>query len=173
PIVVTAVVGAVLMVLTGCLRAGELYTSVQWNVIILIGALIPLGIAMVKTGAAELLGSAIAGLGAFLPPVAILMVLFGLTSLLTSVVSNNATVLVMLPVGTTTALALGLNPLTFALAVMFAASTSFLTPTGYQTNTLIWGPGGYRFTDFTRVGGPLTLILAIVTPLALALFFPL
>ncbi len=173
PIVVTAVVGAVLMVLTGCLRAAELYTTVQWDVIILIGALIPLGLAMVKTGAAELIASSIASLGAFLPPVAILMVLFALTSLLTSVVSNNATVLVMLPVGVTMALALGLNPLTFALAVMFAASTSFLTPTGYQTNTLVWGPGGYPFTDFTRVGGPLTAILSVVTPLALALFFPL
>ncbi len=173
PIVVTAVVGAVLMVITGCLRVGELYEAVQWDVVILIGALIPLGLAMVKSGAADLIASSIASIGTSFPPVAILIVVFVLTTLLTSVVSNNATVLVMLPVAVTTAVALGLNPITFALAVMFAASTSFLTPTGYQTNTLIWGPGGYRYTDFTRVGGPLTAILSVVTPLALAFFFPL
>lgn len=173
PILVTAVAGAVLMVLTGCLRVGELYQSVQWNVIFLLGGLIPLGIAMVNTGAAALLGGFVAALAGVLPPLAILIVLFGVTVLLTSLISNNATVLIMVPVAVSAAIALALNPVTFLLTVMFAASTSFMTPTGYQTNTMVWGPGGYRFTDYLRVGGPLSALLTVVTPLLLVAFFPL
>lgn len=173
PILVTAVVGAVLMVITGCLRVGELYQSVQWNVIFLLGGLIPLGIAMLSTGAAELVGGILAGVAAYLPPLAILILLYAFTSLLTEVISNNASVLVMVPIAIATAVILGVNPITFILAVMFAGSTSMITPTGYQTNTMVWGPGGYRYTDFTRVGAPLNVMLAIVTPLLLSVFFPL
>lgn len=173
PILVTAVTGAVLMVLTGCLRMGELYQSIQWNVIFLLGGLIPLGLAMLRTGAAAQVGNAIAGLATVLPALGILMVLFAITALMTSVVSNNATVLVMVPVAIATASALALNSVTFILAVMFASSLSFITPTGYQTNTMIWGPGGYKFTDFLVVGGPLTTLLTLITPLVLVVFFPL
>ena len=85
--------------------------------------------------------------------------------LLTGLISNNATVVVMVPVAVSTATTLGLDPKAFILAIMFAASTSFYTPVGYQTNTMIYGPGGYKFLDFIRVGAPLNLLLAIVTPI--------
>ena len=86
-------------------------------------------------------------------------------------VSNNATVVVLLPVAATTATSLGLNPQAFILAIMFAASTSFMTPVGYQTNTMIYGPGGYKFLDFFRVGVLLNLLLAVVTPLYIYLLW--
>jgi di/tricarboxylate transporter len=90
---------------------------------------------------------------------------------LTGLISNNAAVIVMSPVGVATAQTLGLNPKSFILAIMFAASTSFFTPVGYQTNTMIFGPGGYKFLDFTKVGIPLNIILAIATPLFIYLLW--
>ena len=90
---------------------------------------------------------------------------------LTELISNNATVVVMVPVGVATAETLGLDARAFILAIMFAASTSFSTPVGYQTNTMVYGPGNYRFLDFTKVGGPLNLILAVVTPIYIFLLW--
>jgi len=91
--------------------------------------------------------------------------------ILTELISNNATVVVMVPVGIATASAMGIDPKAVILAIMFAASTSFSTPVGYQTNTMIYGPGGYHFLDFLRVGGPLNLLLAIITPLLIYLIW--
>jgi di/tricarboxylate transporter len=173
PIVVTALFGAVLMVLTGCLKVEEVYTAVEWRVIFILGGLIPLGIAMVKTGAADLVGGSIASLATYVPPIGILIFFSLTTVLLTGVMSNNASVLIMVPVSLSTAASLGLNPLTFALAVMFAGSASFMTPVGYQTNILVWKAGGYKFTDYLKVGGPLNLLLAVFTPFLLTIFFPL
>ena len=95
----------------------------------------------------------------------VLTIFYIIAMILTELISNNATVVVMVPVGAATATALGLDVKAFILAIMFAASTSFPTPVGYQTNTMIYGPGGYKFLDFTKVGGPLNLLLAIATPI--------
>ena len=102
---------------------------------------------------------------AYAPPLVVLGVFYAITMILTGLISNNAAVIVMIPVGVATAQTLGLNATAFILAIMFAASTSFFTPVGYQTNTMVFGPGGYKFLDFTRVGLPLNFILAIVTPI--------
>ena len=101
----------------------------------------------------------------FVPPLVVLGLFYLMTTIMTELISNNATVVVLVPVGIATAEALGLDARAVVLAIMFAASCSFATPVGYQTNTLVFGPGGYKFLDFMRVGGPLNLILAIVTPI--------
>ncbi|MEZ4522295.1 MAG: SLC13 family permease [Thermomicrobiales bacterium] len=164
PILVTAIVGAVLMVLTGCLTVQELHESIRWDVIFLLAGMIPVGIALENTGGAELLADLAVDSAAYIPSIAVLYVFYATTMVLTELISNNASVVVMVPIGISTALSLNLDPKAFILAIMFAASTAFTTPVGYQTNTMIYGPGGYRFTDFPRVGGPLNLLLLIVTP---------
>jgi di/tricarboxylate transporter len=153
------------MVLTGCLKVNELHESVRWDVIFLLAGVIPLGLALEKTGGAQLLADLAAKSAEYVPPLVVLAVFYLIAMILTELISNNATIVVMVPVGAATATALGLDAKAFILAIMFAASTSFSTPVGYQTNTMIYGPGGYKFLDFTRVGGPLNLLLAIVTPI--------
>ena len=171
PILVTSVAGAALMVLTGCLRMDEVHDAIRWDVILLLAGVIPLGLALERTGGAELLANLATSAGPSLPPVVVVGLFYAATMLLTELISNNAAVVVMVPVGIGAAKTLGLDPRAVVLAIMFAASTSFSTPVGYQTNALVYGPGGYRFTDFLRVGGPLNLLLAIVTPLFIALFW--
>ena len=126
---------------------------------------------MTETGAAELLGAAVASTSVMLPTIAVLYLFYVLTGLLTEAVSNNASAALMVPVGISTANAVGANPFAFVLAVTFAASTAFLTPIGYQTNLFVYGPGGYRFSDYFRVGAPLQLVLSAVTTLSIAWFF--
>ena len=171
PILVTAMVGCVLMVLSGCLNVNELHESIRWDVIFLLAGVIPLGLAMEKTGGAALLANLAAGSAEHVPAVVVLMIFYLISMLMTGLISNNATVVVLVPVGVATGLTLGLNPEAFILAIMFAASTSFWTPVGYQTNTMVYGPGGYKFLDFMRVGGPLNVILAILTPIFIALLW--
>ncbi|KTG29473.1 SLC13 family permease [Haloferax profundi] len=173
PIVVSALLGSLAMVATKCLRPTELYDAVQWDVIFLLAGVIPLGIAMENSGAAELLAEMVVMSGEFLPLVAVLGVFYFVTALLTNVISNNASVVLMIPVAIEAAATLGARPFSFVLAVMFAASTAFMTPVGYQTNLFVYGPGGYKFTDYMRVGGPLQLVLGIVTTIGVAYFFPL
>lgn len=165
PILVTALVGVVLMVITGCLKPGEIYGAVRWDVIFLLAGLIPLGTAMDKSGATKWLADALLSLGGNLSGYWILLFFFVATSLLTEVLSNNASVVLMIPIAVEVAESLNLNPYAFMFAVTFAASNSYMTPIGYQTNTMVYGPGGYKFTDFFRVGGPLNLLMAIVTPI--------
>lgn len=165
PILVTALVGCVLMVVTGCLKMNELHQSIRLDVIFLLAGVIPLGLILERTGAAQLLAQLAVQSAAYVPPLIVLGIFYLMAMLLTELISNNATVVVMVPVAVATATTLGLDPKTFILAIMFAASTSFSTPVGYQTNTMIYGPGGYKFLDFVKVGVPLNLLLAIVTPL--------
>jgi di/tricarboxylate transporter len=171
PIVVSALAGVVAMVFTGVLKPTELYSSVEWNVIFLLAGVIPLGIALQQTGAAALLGNAVASTATFLPAIGVLWVFYLATGLLTSVISNNASVVLMIPVAASAAQSIGANAFAFVLAVTFAASTAFMTPVGYQTNLFVYGPGGYTFSDFLRVGGPLQLLLSVVTVLGIAFFW--
>ncbi|MFP4590328.1 MAG: SLC13 family permease [Halobacteriales archaeon] len=167
PIMVGALGGIVAMVATGCLRPEEAYDAVNWDVIFLLAGVIPLGIAMEASGTAAYVADAVVRLGDVLPAVAMLGVFYLFTALLTELVSNNASIVLMVPVAVDAALALGADPFAFVLAVTFAASTAFMTPVGYQTNLMVYGPGGYRFTDYARVGVPLQLVLAVVTPLGI------
>ncbi|NJK29094.1 MAG: SLC13 family permease [Acaryochloris sp. RU_4_1] len=171
PILVSALVGVLLMVITGCLKPGEIYGAVRWDVIFLLAGLIPLGVAMEKSGATEWLAQPIINAGGHLPNFWLLVSFYLLTSFLTEILSNNAAVILMIPIGVEVAKDLHLNPLAFVFAATFAASNSYLTPIGYQTNTMVYGPGGYKFLDFTRVGLPLNLLLTILTPLLIVKFY--
>ena len=126
---------------------------------------------MENSGATEWLASSLAEIGAQLSPYWILTLLFVATSLLTEIISNNACVVLLIPIAARLAESLSINPYACMFAVTFAASNSFMTPIGYQTNTMVYGPGEYRFSDFVRVGGPLNLIMAIVVPPLILLFY--
>jgi di/tricarboxylate transporter len=171
PIVVSALAGAVLMVVTGCLKPTEVYEAVQWDIIFLLAGVIPLGIALERTGGADFIAEIIVGGSSALPMLGVLALMYLVTALLTNVISNNASVVLMVPVAFETALQVGADPFAFVLAVTFAASTAFMTPVGYQTNLFVYGPGGYRFTDYVRVGTPLQLLFAAVTTLGIAFIY--
>lgn len=167
PIVATALMGVVAMVATGCIDREDMYTGVSWPVIFLLAGVIPLGIAMTKSGAADLLAGLLAGQAGGWHPILVLMALYLVTTLLTELVSNNASVVILVPVAISLGHILQIDIFALVLAVMFAASTSFLSPIGYQTNTMIFGTGLYRFTDFAKVGAPLNLLLMVVTSLGI------
>jgi di/tricarboxylate transporter len=171
PIVVTALIGIVAMGLSGCINKDDLYSGVSWDVIFLLAGVIPLGIAMTKSGGADWLAALLAMYASGWHPIVVLMALYAVTTLLTEMVSNNASVVILVPVAIALGDSLGIDILPMVLAVMFAASTSFLSPIGYQTNTMIYGTGLYRFTDFARVGAPLNVLLMVVTSLGLYFFW--
>lgn len=172
PILHAALAGVVLMLFTGCLRMTDIYGELDWTVVFLLAGLLPLGAAMEDTGAALLIGSWTADLLGALGPGAAILAFYLITSILTEVLSNNAAAVVLTPVALLTAAELGMNPYALLVAVMFGASASFMTPVGYQTNTLVFGPGGYRFTDFLRVGAPLNAVLALTAALLIPIFWP-
>ena len=171
PIVIAALGGVVAMVVTGCLKANEAYDAVSWNIIFLLSGVIPLGLAMQRTGGAEFLAGLLVASADVLPIIVVLGLFYLLTGLLANVITPVASVVLMVPVAVDTAARIDANGLTFLLAVMFAASSAFMTPIGYQTNLMVYGPGGYKFTDYVRVGAPLQLLLTVVTTLGLAAFW--
>ena len=171
PIMVSALTGVILMVLMGILKPGEIYGAVRWDVIFLLAGLIPLGIAMDKSGATALLADNLLIIGTHLSGYWILTFFYIVTSLLTAVLSNNAAVLLMIPLGVQIAESLDMNPFSVMFAVTFGASNSFMTPIGYQTNTMVYGPGGYKFIDFIRLGTPLSILMAVVTPALIILLY--
>lgn len=166
-----AVLGTGFMVLTGCLRLSDLYGHLPWQTIIMLACLIPLGTAMENTGLASLIATQVVSVLHEWGPFAVLSGIYLLTSLLTSIMSNNATAILMVPVSISVAQQLHVDPKPFVMGVMFAASASFMTPVGYQTNLFIFGPGGYRFTDFLRVGAPLNLVFWILATFLIPFFW--
>lgn len=168
PILVTALIGVMAMVITGCLKPGEIYGAVRWDVIFLLAGLIPLGTAMENSGTTAWLAQQLATIGGGASGIVLLIIFYLVTNLLTELLSNNAAVILMIPIAAGVATSLGLNPIAFIFTVTFAASNSYITPIGYQTNTMVYGPGGYKFFDFTRVGLPLNIILTVITPLLIA-----
>ncbi|MFD1562438.1 SLC13 family permease [Haloarchaeobius amylolyticus] len=171
PIMVSALGGVVVMLAAGIVKPAEAYDAVQWDVIFLLAGVIPLGSAMAETGGADILGALVVSSADFLPAVAVLGLFYLLTALMTNVVSNQASVVLLVPVAVDVAARLNANAFAFVLAVTFAASTAFMTPVGYQTNLFVYGPGKYQFSDFIRVGGPLQLLLAIVTTVGIVAFW--
>ena len=166
-------IGALLMVLSGTLTMDEAYDSIEWKSVFLIAGMLPLGLAMENSGTARLLADQIVDLVGNWGPLAVMMGIFVLTGLLTEVMSNAAATVLAVPIAIDAALSLGANPHAFVMAIVIAASTSFLMPIGHQVNVLVFGPGGYRFFDYTRVGVWLNLVLFILTALILPLIWPL
>ena len=168
-----AAAGALLIVLSKCISMEEAYAAIEWNVLFLLAGMLALSIAMEKTGTSAMMAGGIVDVFGAMGPRALVAAFFGATMLLTSVMSNQATVALLIPVAITTAYSIDANPRTFIFAVMFAASSSFMTPVGYQTNTMIYGPGQYTFNDFLRVGTPLSLIFWVLGTLLIPWFWPL
>jgi di/tricarboxylate transporter len=166
-------IGALLMVLSGTLMMDEAYRSIDWKSVFLIAGMLPLGLAMQSTGTAQLLADQIVGLVGDWGPLAVMMGIYLVTALLTEVISNAAAAVLAVPIAIDAALGLGASPHSFVMATVIAASTSFLMPIGHQVNVLVFGPGGYRFADYARVGVWLNLILFILTALILPLIWPL
>lgn len=171
PIMVAALTGVLLMALFRVVSLKEGYNAVNWQVIFLLAGIIPLGIALEKTGAIGLLTGYIADFSQYTHPIVLLGIFYLMTSLLAQIISSNATVILFAPIGLSIAAEMGLNPLPFLMVIMVAASTSYLTPIGYQTNTMVYQIGNYKFTDFAKVGLPLTIILLFATTLLAALFW--
>ncbi|WP_152466895.1 SLC13 family permease [Sulfitobacter sp. THAF37] len=171
PILLLAVIAVALVLVTGCIDAEEAFSFVDGRLLALIFAMLAVGAGLQNSGAIALLVDGIAPALGQLPPGAVIFAVFLLTTVLTEVVSNNAVAVIMTPIAISLATALGLDPRPLVVAVMIAASCAFATPIGYQTNTLVYGPGGYRFTDFLRIGAPLNLLMSVVASLAIPFLF--
>ncbi len=171
PIMVAAILGAVAMVITGCINIKEAYANIDWMVIFLLAGMIPMGIALEKSGLAALAAGGLLDLLGGSSPVFILSALYIGTVLLSSILSNNATAIVIAPIAISMAAVLDVNPKPFLMAIMFGASTSLITPIGYQTNTLVYGPGRYKFFDYFKVGLPLNLIAWVLITLLVPYFW--
>jgi di/tricarboxylate transporter len=173
PIVTSAILGCIGLVLTGCVTLEEAYKSIEWKVIFLLAGALSLGLALEKTGAARLISDTLIGSIGHLGPVAVVSAIYLFTSLLTNAMSNTATAAMMVPIAIATAHSMGVDPRPLLMAVAFGASAAFMTPIGYQTNTLIYGPGQYRFVDFLKVGTPLNLLIWLVATVMIPLVWPL
>lgn len=171
PILVTALLGCVALVLTRSIDLEEAYQAVDWQVIFLLAGILPLGIAMEKSGAARLMADLAVGQVGLLGPVAVLAAFYLLTSILTEGMSNNAAAVLLAPIAISSAEQMGIDPRPLLMAITFAASTGFSTPVGYQTNTMIYNPGGYRYTDFLKTGVPLSVIFWILSVIFIPRFW--
>ena len=173
PLVAAVLLGTVAMVATGCLRPGDLQRAIRLDVILLLGSLGSFSVALEKTGlAAALAEGLLAGLHDW-PVYAALLVVFLFTTLLTEVMSNAATVAMVIPIAGQLAQGLDQPPMAFIYAVLFGASQSFLSPVGYQTNLMVFGPGRYRFLDIARYGFPLTIAMTVTVPWLICRWFDL
>ncbi len=171
PIVVTALLGAIAMVLTACISLEEAYQAIEWKIIFLLAGVLSLGVALEESGTASLISSNMISYVGGYGLIALVSAFYLLTSLLTETMSNNATAALLAPIAIATAASLGVSPTPFLIAITFAASASFMTPVGYQTNTMIYGPGQYKFTDFVRVGTPLNIIFWIIATIMIPVFW--
>lgn len=172
PIHVLALLGVVFVLLTGILDADEAFGFIDARLMALIFSMLAVGVALDDSGAVQIIVNAIAPGLAMMPPVVALLCVYMLTTTLTELVTNNAVAVVMTPIAIALAQTLGLDPRALVVAVMIAASASFATPIGYQTNTLVYGPGGYRFSDFLRIGVPMNILFGLAACLLIPVFFP-
>ncbi len=161
PMFKAAFLAAALMVLTGCINGGSARRSIDWQVLIVIAASIGIGAALAKTGAATAIATELVSLASGQPLLA-LAIIYLMTILCTELVTNNAAAVLMFPIALVTSQQLDVSVMPFIIAIMFAASCSFATPIGYQTNLMVYGPGGYRFADYLRFGLPITVLLGIM-----------
>ncbi|SDS89326.1 SLC13 family permease [Pseudomonas oryzae] len=173
PIEGLAIIGAVAVLATRCLDVEDAYKAVDWKILSLIFGMLAISIAMDKVGLVKLIVENVMGLLPWAGPLLLLSFIYLFTSVLTEVLSNNAVAVLVTPIAIGMAQQLGVDPRAFVVAVMFAASASFATPIGYQTNTFVYNAGGYRFSDFMKVGIPLNVLLWLVASLVIPLFWPL
>ena len=177
PILKGAIIGVVLLMVLKVLSANEAYQSINWQVIVLIAALIPIGYVIQDTGTAFWIGNGLKDIVNFvdnqsLRPFIMLSLIYLTTMILTEMVSNAATAIIMTPIAISAAVQMNLDPRPFIFAVCYAASASFITPIGYQTNLMVYGPGGYKFSDYVKVGLPLSIMLWLVATVVIPILWP-
>lgn len=176
PIVKGALIGVIILLAFGIIKPTEAYRAISWQVIILLAALIPLGHVIHTSGTATWVGESLYNFMEVFPadlqPFVMVSLIYLITTILTEVSSNAATAILMTPIALVVSTKLGLDPRPFVFAICFAASASFITPIGYQTNLMVYGPGGYKFTDYIRTGLPLAIILWIVATIFIPIFWP-
>lgn len=172
PIEGLALIGAVVVVLAGCLKPDEAYKSIEWPILMLIYGMLAVSVAMRESGLSELAAQSLVHWGGGLSPWLVLSLVILATSIATEFISNNAVAVLFTPVVIGVAMELGVDPRPFVVGVMFAASFSFATPIGYQTNTLVYSAGNYRFSDFARLGVPMNLLTWVSSSLLIPLFWP-
>ncbi len=171
-IMTCALTAAFLMILSGCIQMRDAYRALQGDILLLIAGTIALGTAMQQTGASQLYAQTFLSFFSGMPPGLILGALILLTSIGTQVLSNNATAVLMVPIAISTAVGIGLDPKPFVMGICFGASACFASPIGYQTNLLVYGPGGYRFSDFLKMGIPLNLLVVVLATVLIPLVWP-
>ena len=172
PILALAVVGVAVILLTRCIDADEAFSFVEGRLLALIFAMLAVGVGLESTGTVTLIVSAVEPFLQGMPPFVVILCIYLLASTLTELVSNNAVAVIFAPIAIELGLVLGLDPRPLVVAIMFAASAAFSTPIGYQTNMLVYGPGGYKFTDYMRVGIPLNITLGIVASMVIPILWP-
>ena len=176
PIVVGVILGVIALLLARVITPNEAYSSIHWQVIIVIAAFLPMGAAMKKTGLDEIISNSIGNIVNLFPvdliPYFLLAIIYLITMVLTEIASNVATAIIMTPIALTLATQFGFDPRPFIFAVCYAASASFITPIGYQTNLMVFGPGGYRYSDYIKVGLPLGIILWIISVMVIPMIWP-
>jgi di/tricarboxylate transporter len=171
-IMTCALTAAFLMIVTGCLQMRDAYKALQGEVLLLIAGTIALGAAMQKTGTSQLYAETFLGLFANFSPVVVLGAIILLTSISTQILSNNATAVLLLPIAISTAIGIEVDPKPFIIGVCFGASACFATPVGYQTNLLVYGPGGYSFKDYLKLGIPLNIFVVMAGMCTIPIFWP-
>jgi di/tricarboxylate transporter len=160
------------MIITGCLQMRDAYRALQGDVLLLIAGTIALGVAMQKTGASRLYAETFLSFFAGSSPTMVLGAIILLTSFCTQLLSNNATAVLLLPIAISTAIGIGVDPKPFIVGICFGASACFATPMGYQTNLMVYGPGGYSFMDYMKLGVPLNLFVVVASTLIIPLLWP-
>jgi di/tricarboxylate transporter len=173
PIAVVGVIAALLMILLGVLNIDEAYQAIDWRSIFLIGGMLPLGLAMESTNAAKYVADLVVSRMAGFGPLVVLLSIYLLATIMTQSLSNAAAMVLLGPIAINIARSLGADPRAFIMAVVIAVSNDYLTPIGHQANTLVFGPGGYKFFDYTKVGLGLSLTYFILVAVALPIFWPL
>ncbi len=173
PIFIAAVAGAVLMVLTRCLSMDEAYRSIEWRAVFLIAGMLPLGLALQETGAADLMTRVVVGTVGGFGPLAVVAGLYIFAACAAQVMPTSAVAILVAPIALNTAADLGISPYALMMTVALSSSASFMSPVAHPANVLIMGPGGYRFTDYIKVGLPLTIVCLLVTLLVLPMVWPL
>jgi di/tricarboxylate transporter len=176
PILKGAIIGLAILLVARVISPLEAYNSINWQIIVLIGCLIPLGIAIQSSGTAKMIGNTMVNLLRFVPDnqqaTFLLAMVYLVAMILTEVSSNAATAIIMTPITLAASANLGLDPRPFIFAICYAASASFITPIGYQTNLMVYGPGGYKFSDYIRVGLPLSITLWVMAVILIPILWP-
>jgi di/tricarboxylate transporter len=171
-VVITVFSAAMLLIVTRCISASTAREAVDWETLIAIAASFGLGKALENSGAAKAIAHVVVGAAGQFGPVGVLAAVYLLTLLFTELITNNAAAAIMFPFGIAVAMAMGVSPRPFAVAIMFGASLAFAVPIGYQTHMMVYGPGGYRFSDFFRIGIPLNILMWIVVTLLIPVWWP-